>query len=124
VISSGPASVGEEIVGSLSVGAGAVLSLAVPADAGAVPLTILGGMTAETGAGIQLDAAAFGRRHPQESITLIACEKNSTAALGTLAANLSFINTDSARRGTVAVVDGKSLVYTAPQKPGTTIVIR
>lgn len=123
VISSGTASVGEEIVGSLSVGAGAVLSLAVPADAGAVPLTILGGVTAETGAGLQLSAAAFGKNHPQESITLIACEKDSTAALETLAATLSFISTDSVRRGTVAVVDGTRLVYTAPQKPGTKIII-
>ena len=124
VISSGTASVKEEIVSSLSVGADAVLSLAVPADAGTVPLTVLGGMTAETGAGLQLDAAAFGKNHPQESITLIACDKDSAAALNVLAANLSFVNTSLARRGTVAVADGTRLVYTAPQKPGTAIIIQ
>ena len=124
VVSSGTVSIGEEIVGSLSVGANAVLSLAVPADVVAVPLTVLGGITAEMGAGLQLDAAAFGRRHPEESITLIECEHDSAIALATLADNLSFVNTDACRRGTVAVEDGVKLVYTAPQRPGTAIVIR
>ena len=73
---------------------------------------------------IRLDAAAFSRKHPEESITLIECEKDSSAALAALADNLSFVNTDSVRQGTVEVVDGKKLVYTAPHKPGTSIVIR
>ena len=123
-ISSGTAVVKEEVVGSLSLGADAALSFALPADPDVVPLTILGGMTADAGAGIQLDAAAFGKNHPEESVTLIACEKDSAAALETLASNLSFVNTSSTRCGTLSVVDGTRLVYTAPQKPGTTIVIR
>ncbi len=124
VVLSGTASIEEEVVSSISVGADAVLSLTVPDDAGTVPLTILGGVTAETGAGLQLDAAAFSKKHPQESITIIECGKDSTAALNALAANLSFVNTSLPRRGTVAVADGTRLVYTAPQKPGTTIAIR
>ena len=114
----------ETVVESLSVGAGAALSLTVPADAGAVPLTVLGGVTADATAGLVLDAAAFSRKHPEESITLIECEKDSSAALAALADNLSFVNTGNARQGTVEVVDGKKLVYTAPHKPGTSIVIR
>ena len=101
------------------------MSLTVPADVGAVPLTILGGVAATNAtAGIVLDAAAFGKKHPEESITIVACEKDSSAALQALADNLSFVNTSSARQGTVEVVDGKKLVYTAPHKPGTSIVIR
>ena len=123
-ILSGTAVVKEEVVGSLSLGADAALSFALPADPDVVPLTILGGMTADAGAGLQLDAAAFGKKHPEESITLIVCEKDSSAALETLASNLSFVNTSSVRRGTVAVADGTRLVYTAPQKPGTKIIIR
>ena len=114
----------ETVVESLSVGAGAALSLTVPADAGAVPLTVLGGVTADATAGLVLDAGAFSRKHPEESITLIECEKDSAAALQALADNLSFVNTGNARQGTVEVVDGTKLVYTAPHKPGTSIVIR
>ncbi len=123
-ISSGTAVVKEEVVGSLSIGASAALSFALPADPDVVPLTILGGMTADAGAGIQLDAAAFSKKHPQESVTIIECGKDSTAALNVLAANLSFVNTGIARRGTVAVADGTRLVYTAPHKPGTAIIIQ
>ena len=124
VVLSGTAYIEEEVVSSISFGADAVLSLTVPDDAGTVPLTILGGVTAETGAGLQLDAAAFSKKHPQESVTIIECGKDSTAALNVLAANLSFVNTSLPRRGTVAVADGTRLVYTAPQKPGTTIIIQ
>ena len=114
----------ETVVESLSVGAGAKLSLTVPADAGVVPLTVLGAVTAESGAGLVLDAAAFSRKHPEESITLIECESDSATALQALADNLAFVNTGRARQGTVAVADGKRLVYTAPHKPGITIVIQ
>ena len=114
----------ETVVEALSVGAGAALSLTVPADAGVVPLTVLGGMTAESGAGVVLDAAAFSKKHPEESITLVECESDSAAALQALADNLSFVNTGRGRQGALAVVEGKKLVYTAPHKPGTSIVIR
>lgn len=123
VISSGTAAVEEEVVGSMTLGAGVVLSLAVPADAGVVPLAVLGGISAENGAVLQLDAAAFGKKHPGESVTIVECKENSFAALETLAANPSFINTINVRRGRVSVSDGKRLVYTAPQKPGMAILI-
>ena len=124
-ISSGTASItSEQVVGSLALGADAALALTVPADAGVVPLTVLGGITADASAGLVLDAKAFGRRHPKESIALIECEKDSESALQTLADNLSFVNTDSLHQGAVAVVDGKRLVYTAPQKMGLSIMIR
>jgi len=116
---------GDTVVEALSVGAGANLKMTLPSGADATDaamLTVLGGMTAASGAGIVLDARAFGRKHAEESITLVDCEKESTAALQVLADNLSFANTD--RCGTVAVVDGVKLVYTAPHKPGTTLVIR
>ena len=114
----------ETVVEALSVGAGAKLSLTVPADAGAVPLTVLGGVIADATAGLVLDAKAFSKKHPEESITIVECEKDSAAALQALAANISFINTDSLHQGTVAVVDGKKLIYTAPHAPGLTIIIQ
>ena len=89
-----------------------------------VPLTVLGAVAAESGAGLVLDAQAFGKKHAEESITIVECEKDSAAALQALAVNLSFVNTDSSRQGTVAVADGKKLVYSAPHKPGITIVIQ
>ena len=116
---------GDTVVESLSVGAGAKLSLTVPEDVGgAVPLTVFGGITADAAAGLVLDARAFGKNHPEESITLIECEKDSAAALQRLADNITFVNTGKTRQGAVAVVDGKKLVYTAPHKPGMAIIIR
>ena len=115
----------ETVVESLSVGAGAKLKMTLPFGADAtnmVPLTVFGAVAADSGAGIVLDAKAFGRKHAEQSITLIECEKDSTAALQALAANISFVNTD--RHGTVAVVDGNKLVYTAPVKSGFMLIIR
>lgn len=117
----------ETVVETLSVGAGAKLKMTLPSGADAtstVPLTVFGAVAADSGAGIVLDAKAFGRKHAEQSITLIECENDSAAALQALAANISFDNTDSIRRGTVAVVDGTRLVYTAPQGPGMMIVIQ
>ena len=117
----------ETVVESLSVGAGAKLKMTLPSGADAtnmVPLTVLGAVAAESSAGLVLDAAAFGRKHPEKSITLIECESDSATALQALADNLAFVNTGRARQGTVAVADGKRLVYTAPHKPGITIVIQ
>ena len=118
---------GDTVVEALSVGAGAKVKMALPSGADAtsmVPLTVFGEVAADATAGLVLDAASFSRKHPEESITLIECEKDSSAALAALADNLSFINTDHVRQGTVEVVDGTKLVYTAPHKPGTSIVIR
>ena len=115
----------ETVLESLSVGAGAKLKMTLPFGANVtntVPLTVLGAVAADAGAGLVLDAQAFGKKHPQESITLIECEKDSSAALSTLAANISF--DDTSRQGSLAVVDGVRLVYTAPQKSGMTIVVQ
>ena len=117
----------ETVVESLSVGAGAKLKVTVPSgvDAtNAAMLTVAGGMTATAGAGIVLDAQMFGKKHAEESITLVECEEDSSAALSALANGLSFVNTDVNHQGTVAVVDGTKLVYTAPPKIGMTIMIR
>jgi hypothetical protein len=117
----------ETVVESLSVGAGAKLKMTLPSSADAtnmVPLTVFGEVTAASGAGIVLDAKAFGRKHAEESITLVECERDSAAALQALADNLSFVNTDHVRQGTVEVVDGTKLVYTAPVKAGVILIIR
>ena len=114
----------ETVVESLFVGAGAALSLTVPADGGAVPLTVLGGVTAGAAARLMLDAKAFDKNHPRESITLIECEKDSAPALQALSANPSFVNASGTRNGTVAVVDGRRLVYTAPSEGGTVLIVR
>ena len=117
----------ETVIESLSVGAGANLKMVLPHgdDAtNAAMLTVFGGMTAASDCGIVLDAQAFGKKHADKSITLVECETDSAAALQAMAANISFVNTESARQGSVAVVDGRCLVYTAPQGPGLTVIIR
>ena len=117
----------ETVVESLSVGAGAKLKMLLPSGAdatNAAMLTVVGGMTAASGAGLVLDAQAFGRKHAEESITLVECANDSAAALSALTNSLSFVNTDVNHQGTVAVVDGTKLVYTAPPKVGMTIMIR
>ena len=117
----------ETVVESLSVGAGAKLKMLLPSGAdatNAAMLTVVGGMTAASGAGLVLDAQSFGKKHPEESITIVECANDSAAALQALADNLSFDNTDSLHQGTVAVVDGKKLVYTAPVKAGVILIIR
>ena len=118
---------GDTVVESLSVGAGAKLKMVLPSGADATDaamLTVLGGATAASGAGIVLDAQSFARKHAEESISLVECETASEDALLALADNITFVNTDSHRQGTVEVVDGKRLVYTAPQKSGVAILIR
>ena len=118
---------GDTVVEALSVGAGAKLKMVLPHgdDAtNAAMLTVFGGMTAASDCGIVLDAQAFGKKHADKSITLVECETDSAAALQAMAANISFVNTESARQGSVAVVDGRCLVYTAPQGPGLTVIIR
>ena len=117
--------VDETVVEALSIGAGAKLKMTLPSGEDAtnmVPVTVFGAVTADTGAGLVLDAAAFDRNHPEESIMLVKCELNSTDALSALAENISF--TDADRHGAVAVIDGVRLVYTAPSKSGFTLVVR
>jgi len=115
----------DQLVRSVSLGAQAALVLTVPASGAAVPLTVTGTLSADPGAGLVLDASAFGKAHPTESTTLIECGKDSAEALAALATNVSFEkNTALLRRGTVAVEDGVRLVYTAPPKPGVVILFR
>jgi len=119
---------GDTVVESLSVGAGAKLKMVLPSGADAtslVPLTVFGEVTAASGAGIVLDAKAFGKKYPEESIVLVECETASATALAALAENISFVNTEDIRQGVVSVsADGKRLVYTAPQSSGMAIIIR
>ena len=71
-----------------------------------------------------IDANAFGKKHPQESVTLIECATASADSLQRLADNLVFVDTPEKRKGTVAVVGGTKLVYTAPPPLGTKIIVR
>ena len=70
-----------------------------------------------------IDANAFGRKHPNGTATLIECATASAESLQRLANNLEFVNTRDTHKGTVAVVGGTKLVYTAPPAPGMTLVI-
>jgi hypothetical protein len=65
-----------------------------------------------------LDANAFGKKHPQGTVTLIECATASAESLQRLADNLVFVDTPDRRKGTVSVVDGTKLVYTAPPPQG------
>ena len=114
----------EWVLDSLSVGAGATLRIAVPVDgngaAGAVPLTLVNGLTADADAGLDLDSSAFDWEHPRGRVTLIACGVDSSAALQTLADSLNA----SRRRNRATVEDGTRLVYTAPPPSGSAVFIR
>ena len=114
----------EWVLDSLSVGAGATLRIAVPVDGngadGAVPLTLMNGLTADAAAGLDLDSSAFDWEHPRGRVTLIACGVDSSAALQTLADSLNA----SRRRNRAAVEDGTRLVYTAPPPSGSAVFIR
>ena len=114
----------EWVLDSLSVGAGATLRIAVPVDGngadGAVPLTLVNGLTADAAAGLDLDSSAFDWEHPRGRVTLIACGVDSSAALQTLADNLNA----SRRRNRATVEDGTRLVYTAPPPSGCAVFIR
>ena len=119
---------GDTVVESLSVGAGAKLKMALPSGADATDaamLTVLGGTTAASGAGIVLDAQEFGKKHAEESITLVECETASEDALLALADNITFVTAYNNRNGNVSVSDdGMRLVYTAPSKAGMMILVK
>lgn len=114
----------ERVVDSLSIGAGATLKLALPKDGngddGEVPLTIFGGLSTETGAGLAIESKAFDKAHYQESATLITCGATSTAALQTLADSFN----TAAGKTLVTVESGNRLVYTAPPPSGTMMIFR
>jgi len=96
----------------------------VPVDGngadGAVPLTLVNGLTADADAGLDLDSSAFDWEHPRGRVTLIACGVDSSAALQTLADSLNA----SRRRNRATVEDGTRLVYTAPPPSGSVVFIR
>ena len=71
-----------------------------------------------------IDANAFGKKHPQESVTLIECATASAESLQRLANNLVFVDTLERRQGMVSVVGGTKLIYTAPPPLGTMVTIR
>ena len=71
-----------------------------------------------------IDANAFGKKHPNETATLIECTTASAESLQRLADNLVFADTLDRRKGKVSVVGGTKLVYTAPPPLGTKFVIR
>ena len=71
-----------------------------------------------------VDANAFGKKHPKGTATLIECATASAESLQRLADNLVFVDTLDKRKGTVAVVGGTKLVYTAPPPLGTMLVIQ
>ena len=70
-----------------------------------------------------IDADAFGRKHGGASQTLIECVTASSASLQRLADNLVFVNTREYRQGTVSVVGGTKLVYTAPPPLGMMLIV-
>lgn len=115
----------EWVVDSLSVGAGATLALALPKDGnapdGVVPLTVLGTLTADSGAGLVLDSAQFDKAHHMETATLIECGDDSAAALQALAGSLNAALGSS--RASVSA-DGKNLVYAAPPPQAFTLIVR
>ena len=102
-------------LGSLSMGAGAKLALALPSGAwdAAKPLvSISGGIAADSTAELVLDnAAAFCASHGSWNFTLVKCGQDSTAALRNLADGLNA----TLPVGKVRVVDGTSLMYTSPK---------
>ena len=113
---------------ALTLRMGTKVRFTIPKDGfDSVPVTVAGALTNYTDevsyavdpVSLEIDADAFGRRHGAESVTLIECGKASRLSLQRLVDNFSFINTSERRRGTVAVSDdGKSLVYTSPEKLG------
>ena len=109
----------------LSIGAGAKLRLpALPADASNAVISVSSGVAADATAGLVISANAFGKKHPNGTVTLIECAKASAVALQNLADHLEFVDTIDRRKGSVAVVDGTKLVYTAPPPPGTKLIVR
>ena len=109
-------------LGSLYMGAGAKLKMALPTgtyDANKAIVTVSGGVAVEATAGLVLEnVEAFCAAHSREKITLLSCGVDSTAALRNIA---NAVNA-TLPCGKVAVVNGTALVFKAPG--GTIISIR
>ena len=112
---------------------GSQVRFVLPEDGFAVaPVSVAGGVSiiadendyAVDPVRLVIDANAFGKKHPKETVTLIECATASAESLQRLADNLVFARTLDRFQGKVTVADGKRLVYTAPAKLGVTIVIR
>ena len=109
-------------LGSLYMGAGAKLKIALPTgalDADKAIVTVSGGVAVEATAGLVLEnVAAFCAAHSREKVTLLSCGIDSTAALRNIA---NAVNA-TLPCGKVAVVGGTALVFKAPG--GTVISIQ
>lgn len=112
---------------------GSQVRFVLPEDGfAAAPISVKGGVSivadendyAVDPVRLVIDANAFGRKHPNGTATLIECATASAESLQRLADNLVFVDTPDRRKGTVAVVGGTKLVYTAPPPLGTKLVIR
>jgi hypothetical protein len=101
-------------LGSLYMGAGAKLKMALPTgtyDADKAIVTVSGGVAVEATAGLVLEkVAAFCAAHSRERVTLLSCGIDSTAALRNIA---NAVNA-TLPCGKVAVVNGTALVFKAP----------
>ena len=109
-------------LGSLSMGAGAKLKMALPTgafDADKAIVAVSGGVAAEATAGLALEnVAAFCAAHPKGRVTLLSCGIDSTAALRNIASAVNAV----LPCGKVSVAGGTALVFKAPG--GTIISIR
>ena len=111
------------MLGGLALGTNVKLSLPAPISAniaGTPLVTVSGSVTVGAGVALVLDMEAFNREHPGETIDLISCGADSATALGALASGVRA----SIERCSCTVIDGRRLVYRAPFRPGTAIVIR
>jgi len=110
----------ERVLETLAIEDGATLKFSLPQDVDVTPLTVVKGVEAAEGAGLELEANDFNKAHHRERVTLIECGTDSSAALQRLADSL---NTQLGKVRTT-VEDGKKLVYTAPPEGGTIISVR
>ena len=110
----------ERVLETLAIEDGATLKIALPADVKVTPLTVVKGVEAAEGAGLELEAKAFNTAHPRESVMVIECGTDSSAALQLLADSLNA----KLRRVRATVEDGTKLIYTAPPPGGVTISVR
>ena len=83
------------------------------------PLTVANGIAADAASGFELDSALFDMRHSGESVTLVECGEDSSAALRTMADSVNA----KLSCGKVTVEGGTRLVYTLPPK-GMSIIFR
>ena len=112
---------------------GSQVRFVLPEDGfAAAPISVKGGVSiiadendyAVDPVRLVIDANAFGRKHSRGTATLIECATASAESLQRLADNLVFVDTPDKRKGSVSVVGGTKLVYTASQHPGLAINVK